>query len=542
MRPVRLERQLKVVLLLLLSFLLVSSIAVQAQDGEETLFTALAPEERDWAKLKIRERLEKEKTVVQVDYFRLRAGPSLEKMLRAGLKGLSVQPILLQLPKIPPVTIVTERVVQQSQGFISWSGRIQGKRDSFVSIGVRESDPPTKKDIALYATIFVGGRTFQISPAERGAYAITEVDTSKFPPEGPPRIWKPNPLHLKHLPPAKDKTITKKPSLVFQNSCEIDVLVAYTSAAKNEAAAEGKDIRDEILTAIGQTNDTYHNSDINQRLHLVNEVGANYEACDTGTQTCYAENGDLVRDLFNLGAARPTASPPVLQGQDAYPLKQVHEWREFYKADIFALWVKSNPYDCGRSDLLYEDPTIPGTFPGANDGPDSFANTSAFSVVPRGCANSRYSMAHEFGHLGAAHHDRPYEASFALGKGTNIIPQDTLYSYGYAHPNSNDPINNWRTIMAENWTSDLLCPTCCSDCPRIPYWSNPFKTNLGVPMGKADQFSDSTPESSADNHTTLNKSAPILIGFRGAEPLPGVCEERKFVDPPPSPPTGLKIE
>src|SRR5438046_862643 len=111
-------------LLLFVMSLFVANSPIGAQEAAETLFAPLPPEERDWAAMKIRERMKKEKALVQVDYVRLRSGGMLDKALRAGLAGLPIRPVVLHLPKLPPVTIVTERVVQQSQGFIAWSGRI----------------------------------------------------------------------------------------------------------------------------------------------------------------------------------------------------------------------------------------------------------------------------------------------------------------------------------------------------------------------------------------------------------------------------------
>ena len=556
-----------IVLLLIIVF--IRSTTSEAQEIEEVLFTSLPPEERSWAEKKSKKSLEDDKTLIQVDYVRLRSGGMLEKTLRAGLKGMQVRPFVLPLPNISPVTIVTTHIVLQSHGVIAWSGSIQGEQGSLVSIVIRESDPSLHKDIALHGTIFLRGRTFGISPAEKETYAIKEIDTNRLPPEGPTRVWKPKPLQKPVVklgpPPTHLHGETSFPRPVnaeirdvtppLQNSCQIDVFVAYTSAAKAAAAAVGHSIDNEINTAIGLANATYALSDVKQWLNLVNVPGENYEACITiaSIQTCYTEAGKLEEDLISLGAASPDADILSKQGDTSYPLTQVHTWRNSLGADIVALWVKGSPTDyCGQSETLPEDSNNPGTFPLASvpSDPYGFASRAAWSVVKRSCAiDGGHSMHHEFGHLGGAHHDRPYEASTPTGQPAPIEP-DTLYSYGHIKPTGAYPTGNWRTIMGENLNGNQCPPgaQCCTSCTRIPNWSNPDVSHVGVSTGIKDQFPPPPPapmptnELSADNRTILNKSASIVAGFRLPQPSPGVCEGSVHGDTtPPAVPTGLVI-
>ena len=546
-----------IVIVILLLIVLVRSTTSEAREIEEALFTSLPPEERSWAEKKSKESLEKDKTLNQVDYVRLRSGGMLEKTLQAGLKGLPIRPFVLLLPSISPVTIVTEHVALQSQGFIAWSGRIQDEQGSLVSIVVRESDPSLKKDVALYGTVFLRGRTFGISPAEKETYAIKEIDTNKLPPEGPTRVWKPKPAQKPvvklgppppHLPDETSLSHIRTLSAgAFappdQSSCVIDVLVAYTHAAKMEAEQNNSNIDDEIKAAIHLANTTYTSSSINQQLHPVNAAGVNYEACITvaGIPTCYNEASKLEEDLINLGAASPDADILSKPGDPSYPLTQVHTWRNSLGADIVALWVKGSPTDyCGQSETLYEDPANPGTFPQANDPGDSYsyANRAAWSVVRRSCAiTGGQSMHHEFGHLGGAHHDRPFEQSTPSGKPLAQYSPDTLYSYGHINP-----VKNWRTIMGENLNGNN-CPigaSCCVSCQRNQFWSNPDKTDgSGAPMGIMD--TSQTLEFAADNHKILNKSASVVAGFRLPQPSPGVCEGSVGDTTPPRAPSGLRI-
>jgi hypothetical protein len=97
------------------------------------------------------------------------------------------------------------------------------------------------------------------------------------------------------------------------------------------------------------------------------------------------------------------------------------------------------------------------------------------------------------------------------------IPPVFSYSFGYVNASA-----GWRTVMAY----DDACEDRGIDCPRLPYWSNPDVTWDGEPMGVPEGTStgclagEFDPNCDADNHKTLNATAPTVAGFRGSTQLP----------------------
>ncbi|MDE0331045.1 MAG: ankyrin repeat domain-containing protein [Nitrospinae bacterium] len=167
----------------------------------------------------------------------------------------------------------------------------------------------------------------------------------------------------------------------------IDVLVAYTARARNEAG----NINGLVQLAFDETKRIYANSRIKPRLRLVHKY-----------LTSYQESGDMETDLSRLRSSN-----------DGY-IDEIHARRNLYKADLVVLLVGRNEY-CG---VGYQ-----------------YANQSwAFSVVGQNCATSYYSFAHELGHNQGAHHDPD---------------TDSNKNFAYGHGFCNSP-DNWRTVMSYN--------------------------------------------------------------------------------------------
>lgn len=215
----------------------------------------------------------------------------------------------------------------------------------------------------------------------------------------------------------------------------IDVLVAYTS----QAASYYMDIRQDLIElAIEDANQSFRNSGIgNVRLRLVHSY-----------QTDYKESGTHFEHVFRFA------------DKDGV-MDEVLALRETYKADV-AVLIVHDTNGCGLA---------AGVAP---------PQERAFAVVSQECAATKYSIAHEIGHLIGARHD------FALDDST--MP----FSYGHGFVSG----KAWRTMMGYENT--------CDGCPRLPIWSNPRILIRGVAAGDA----------TADNARVISEQAARVAAFR----------------------------
>ncbi|NVK22967.1 MAG: hypothetical protein HWD86_10655 [Kangiellaceae bacterium] len=145
-------------------------------------------------------------------------------------------------------------------------------------------------------------------------------------------------------------------------------------------------------------------------------------------------------------------------------MDEIHSTRDQVSADVGVLLI-NNASSCGLASSI-----------------GSTAAT-AFANAHWDCATGYYSFGHEIGHLQSARHDPRTDSS------------TTPYAYGHGYQYSN---GGWRTIMAYNCKGR-------TGCTRINYWSNPYVTYNGVPMGTVDQ---------SHNSRVLNETKSTLAAFR----------------------------
>lgn len=186
-------------------------------------------------------------------------------------------------------------------------------------------------------------------------------------------------------------------------------------------------------------------------------------------EVAYAETGNLSTDLNRLSA-------PADGHLDA-----VHGQRNALGADLVCLFVNNTGAIAGLAQV----------YNGSSD--------TAFSVVGQSSAESTF--VHEIGHNFGCLHDRP---------NNTIAPPPYAFGYGWSFTPSNAPI--LQTIMAQG--SPI----------RVPYFSNPDVTYMGVPTGVP---SGQTNES--DNAQVLDTTVSAISGFRS--PSGNVAPAVGFVSP-----------
>ncbi len=227
----------------------------------------------------------------------------------------------------------------------------------------------------------------------------------------------------------------------------VDVAVLYTTAAMNGAGGV-PGIQSQIDLAVDEANTCFSNSGINVQLNLV------YRG-----EVTYNETSNPTTDLGHL--QNPT------DGQ----LDTAQTIRTQYGADLVCLVVEGmNTY----AGLGYVMSPIASSFA-----------SYGYSVVKRQYLTGVYTFPHELGHNFGCNHDRQN----ATGSGA------FSYSYGYRFDAAG---TTYRTVMAY------------APGTRIPYFSNPNSTYLGVATGVAHGQA-----TEADNVGTINASADTVSAFSG---------------------------
>lgn len=331
---------------------------------------------------------------------------------------------------------------QQKNGLI-WKGAIENQRGSsatFVIVGE-----------AVTGNILTTGRNmYQVRYLGNGVHSLQEIDRTKFPPEG--NSTEPPAEAVQAQQPEMLAAAAAPPTCNTDPANEIDVLVVFTPTTR--AAAGGlAGIQGTILLAVQETNDSYANSGINQRVRLAHMQEVNY-----------TESGSSITDRDRL--RNPTDGI----------MDEVHALRTTFAADVVVLIV-DNLDDCGRAFIM-------------NPVSNAFEKFG-FAVVRRSCATGNFTFGHELGHIMGARHD--WDAD-----GANNSPFP--FNHGFLRTNpSNTNTNPWRTIMGVRANTNTV---------RIQFWANPNVNFVGDPTGVA------TGSRQANNARTLNTTAATVANFR----------------------------
>lgn len=318
----------------------------------------------------------------------------------------------LSLELFPDVFIVAvfDRFDANATG-VTWVGHVQDVPGSSVTL--------VYSNRLMLGSIVMPLGTFQIRPAAEDVRAanrqatgevhvIAQVDQAALPREAEPIVpaFSPAALEAAADNPMADGADT------------IDVMVLYTALAQ-QAAGGPTGIINLINVGISETNTTYANSAIKQRVRLVNTV-----------LVPYTEVSSFSTNLSSLRAGNTG-------------LDTVAALRDQHHADLVMLLVHPpKPDFCGIAYVMTSVTT-------------AFAS-SGFSVTDTQCVTPGLTMAHEWGHNMGAQHDWYVNAS--------RLP------YSYAHGFVNwKPGQRWRSVMAYN----DACSEQGFSCARLLAWANP---------------------------------------------------------------------
>lgn len=397
-------------------------------------------------------------------------GPSDRRLLREP-------PVTLQL--FPDVTIAGtfDRYDSNPDG-MTWVGHVEGVPASFITLVYSGG--------LMAGSIVTPDALYQIRPAPAEAraassnaalHAVSEIEQAAFLREAPP-------IDVR-FSDADRAAAAQTP--MTDTAGVIDVMVLYTAlAAANAGGSAG--IANLINLGVSETNTSYANSGITQRIRVVHSA-----------QVPYAEVSGFSTNLNNLR-----------NGSGA--LSGVAALREAHHADLVTMLVHPPAPDaCGIAFLMTSVTS-------------AFAS-SAFSVTDTTCVSPNYSFAHELGHNMGARHD------WFVDSGTSP------FTYAHGHVNAAST-QRWRTIMAY----PDQCTAQGFNCARLLFWANPQTKYLGfcgrgtncdglqywffpgVPMGVAAGTSascqsgnTSTTNCDADDSRTLNDSALTVANFRQAQ-------------------------
>jgi hypothetical protein len=351
---------------------------------------------------------------------------------------------------------------------VTWVGKVAGDARSSVTLVYGQG--------LLTASLLTATGTYTIRPAADGVHVIAEVDQALLAREADPI---PVTYSAAELEAASDV-------IMGDTAGVIDVMVVYTPTARTHAGGQTA-IEQLIATAVSETNTSYANSQINQRIRLVQTALVSYtEVSEFGT---------------NLAALR-AGTGAGLEGVAAL--------RNQYAADLVMMLIHpTSPSACG---IAYVQNTVSAAFA-----------VSGFSVTDTSCMSPGFTFAHELGHNMGAHHDWYVSSS--------QFPYP--YAHGYVNPNVG---HRWRSIMAYN----DRCSVAGFSCRRLLAWANPDQSinpycefgsgfvcnqalwylpgvKMGVPAGtKANCQTGqlNSIECDADDRRALNNTALTVANFR----------------------------
>ena len=362
-------------------------LAGGAMAQAQELFTGVARlSDATPAQSQVIEKLRQRPTTQSLDLVNVNVG---------ALRGDSTR---FSIPNVTPFTMSKRSEDVRGPNDFTWYGTLTGLPGQ-ATLVVRDGN--------ITGSIQAESGLYRIEPVGNTMHALIKVDQSRFPPEHPPSMRQIERRGDIRLPaPLQDASTSDTP-------VGIDVLVAYTTAARNAVA----DINATIVLAVAETNQSYVNSNINIKLTLVDSF-----------EVAYSEAGKSFDTILDDFVANAT----------------VQSRRNASGADLAAMIINQTDY-CGLADAIMA------------------TASTAFAIVHYDCATGYYSFGHELGHLMGARHDEHNDPSTA--------------PFPYGHGLQHNAAPSWRTIMAYANNCAGGCPRLQYwSNPNVQYGSVPMGT------------------------------------------------------------------
>ena len=376
---------------------------------------------------------------VRVDFARLAA-------VKADLESGKSATLDLNLFDDVAYRAADLRLAPTSSGGYSLAGRLHGVLFGTATLVVNG-------DI-VQGSVRTHSGTYTIDAMD-GVCHIRLVDPSSLPPLAEP--LRPTASSLRYRGPA----IARVPASAAEHEPVIDVLVAYTPAAR-EAAGGVLAVTATVELFVAETNQAYADSGVGSQVFLTRAV-----------EVDYIESGDSGLDLSRL------RNP-----EDGH-MDIVHELRDKTGSDLVHLIADVNDV-CGIAYLMTSV--------------ESWFQAYAFGLTDHSCGGSTF--AHELGHNMGLRHDR------YVDPGNSPYP----YSHGYVNRvafEDDAPVSSrWRTIMS--YSNE--CTDAGLSCQLLLRFSNAGQEYEGDPLGIAEG------DAAADAARSLNDTRRIMEGFRQAGP------------------------
>ncbi len=303
-----------------------------------------------------------------------------------------------------------------------------------------------------------------ISDPETGHHYLTEMnleDRDELPPG--PVLVPPPPREMEKRKQEKIQQKIQQKNLSPDDHATITVMIAYTPAAREWARSTGAQIDNVIAAAMAEAQLSLDNSKTGITMALVHSAEVDYE-----------ESGDAVTDLYHFtfheGFDPEGHNPEGL-------MSEVHEWRNFFGADLNALFAKVD--DVGGLGFLLNTPAGRPEF--------------GFSLT-RVQQAAGLTHIHEMGHNMGAHHHTEQNSQ----PGPGIFP----YSAGWRWFAPGSPLGYYCSLMTYGqgqFFDDGITHQ------RVPYFSNPDVMHEGVPTGDATK---------GDNARTLREVKHVISYYR----------------------------